>query len=1156
MFKISEITKMNEEISKIEDIKIGKKEEEIHIENNKIFKTQPVIYHMADIHIANNTDRYEEYLNVFERLYKILEKDSREKIILIAGDIFDNKITIKTYALSFVSLLVSNLVKYGDVILIDGNHDVNMTNEKTESTLSSMLTLPRKLNINGAERIHYLNENKMYKIKGINFVLTTMFTKEVTKIKNKNANEIYVGLYHGKVYGAKTDLEYKLDKNNCNFNTNDFKDYDIVCLGDIHKHQFLDKNKRIGYSGSLVQKDFGETVKNHGMILWDLNKLEGKFVEIPNDYCMIKCTLENKKLNIDEEIDLMEYKYIKAKITYKKCDAKNIDKIENKLRKKYNFKEITMYEEINIINDENLNVKIDDDIKKVLDEYILKSSNKEEEKMEMKKIVYKIIDENNLSLEKNIKKIELCSLEFENLFCYGKENFINFNKLNKIVGIIADNGWGKSSIIDVILYTIYQKCARTSGTKVLNKFKSNSKSLLKFKINDIPYEIERTIKKFKNKNEGELEIRKDGVNMNAEKMKNTNKLIEEIFGSYGELTDNNIILQNSNSFINKTNNEKKVAMYKIFGIESYDKLYQIIKNQINNLKKKITDESKNLIDTNDEKKINEEILKKSEKIKILTIELEKISEIIMEQNHYNIELKNIIGEQLDINEIIEEHKLLINELDEKNIEINNLIGKYILDENILDNINKDLEMERRKINEIQGKITNEKMKKIKIKNLENIDFKIKKIEKNKIQINEYKNKIELLSQNLSDKKIEDITNELKKLKLIVVDYESSKKFLEEYKKENNNLIEHKFNEKCEECNHNKKIHEKINYMGKINELTEFILNNNDVNTKINKLEIELESKQNINISHDKIKNLEMENNNLSELINLHDENIKNEANNKIIDIEIKKLEEEKNILDKKYDNDNKNYNKIKTLLKSIEKINIKTKELENIIFLWKKNEKEIDNLKKLTKDFSININKKKEVEHTIKELEKAKILLETELEYNNKNLEYIISLRKEISEYDKIYKLFSEDKLIENLLSQIINNCETIINNVLKDLTNFTLKFEIDSDGIGIYKNYGGELINAEFLSGYEMFISNIALRIAFGKLNRYIRTNFMIIDEGFASCSTTNILKINNAFDIIRKYYKWCIVVSHLDQIKNNFDYSYNITKINGTNDSNIIMN
>ena len=184
-------------------------------------------------------------------------------------------------------------------------------------------------------------------------------------------------------------------------------------------------------------------------------------------------------------------------------------------------------------------------------------------------------------------------------------------------------------------------------------------------------------------------------------------------------------------------------------------------------------------------------------------------------------------------------------------------------------------------------------------------------------------------------------------------------------------------------------------------------------------------------------------------------------------------------------------------------------------------------------------------------------MLQTNIDINNKNVKGISLVRNEINKYEKIYKLFTEDKLIENLLNQIISNTESIINNVLKDLTNFTLKFTISKDGISIEKKFNGELIDAKFLSGYEMFVSNIALRIAFGKLNRYIRTNFMIIDEGFNSCSSNNILKIGNSFDIIRKYYKWCIVVSHLDQIKNNFDYAYKITKLNNdpTNDSQILI-
>jgi hypothetical protein len=54
-----------------------------------------------------------------------------------------------------------------------------------------------------------------------------------------------------------------------------------------------------------------------------------------------------------------------------------------------------------------------------------------------------------------------------------------------------------------------------------------------------------------------------------------------------------------------------------------------------------------------------------------------------------------------------------------------------------------------------------------------------------------------------------------------------------------------------------------------------------------------------------------------------------------------------------------------------------------------------------------------------------------------------------------------------------------------------------------------------------------------------------LIIDEGFTSSSQNNLPKMESLFDVIRKYFKWCITVSHLDQIKSNYDYSHSIKKI-----------
>ena len=47
------------------------------------------------------------------------------------------------------------------------------------------------------------------------------------------------------------------------------------------------------------------------------------------------------------------------------------------------------------------------------------------------------------------------SFEFDNMFCYGKGNKIDFTKLDGTIGVVAPNHSGKSAIMDAIAYTIY-----------------------------------------------------------------------------------------------------------------------------------------------------------------------------------------------------------------------------------------------------------------------------------------------------------------------------------------------------------------------------------------------------------------------------------------------------------------------------------------------------------------------------------------------------------------------------------------------------------------------------------------------------------------------------------------------------------------------------
>lgn len=1119
----------------------------------------PVIYHIADIHITNSSERDDEYTKVFDKLYKILEADNEEKIIVLAGDLFDSKITFKTYALTTVSTFVSNLVKYGELILFDGNHDVNMSNSNVESTIKSMLTLSEKLSVEKMERIHYLNENKIYRIAGINFGLTTVHSRVATRVlpEQRVDGELYIGLYHGKVYGAKTDLGFRIDSQNSNFSTSDFSDYDIVCLGDIHKHQFLDENKRIAYSSSLVQKDFGESVSEHGVIRWDLDTLDGKFIPIHNEYCMINCTIHSNNLVIlGEQIDLNDYSYIKARITYKRDEQQKIAKYEKMLRKKFNFKEITMYEECVELDNLELGLGLStgtststntgtgtnknslcQDMRQVITDFVEKTSNDESTKNDIKKIMIGLIDSNDLNMDRKTKKIELCTLEFDNLFCYGTGNKIDFTKLSKINGISADNGYGKSSLIDVILYTMYQKCARTKNTGVLNKFKTDSWAKLTLKVNDVLYEIERKIVSKKTSKAETLKIYKNGENITGEHKNSSKEILEDIFGSYEEMIDNNIMLQHSDSFIMKTEKSKKDVMYKIFGIEPYDRLFQLIKNKILELKKQRVGEQNRLLSDLGLTDIKNNIQQNISLLRSLEVERDVLSKKILEQScdvmmlddlrkkypSYNANTFTSTNMGMEEQMLLEKTKSC-----EEKISRSNALGLiYTMGTGTGIGTGTGTGTGINLTEQIIGeRIIEERMKIKPIQTVGNIEHIKNTYEQNLKFLENYK--IQL--SNISDIEnfpgvgnIEKTRGELNSLKILLNKVEENKAFLKDYMEENKNLLDHRFNSKCADCKHNKDIHKKINYRGKIETIENFIKENQDVGEKIKVCEANINVLEKVAFLKTSIDKLEEQNNNLKPMIDLYNSVQENVVSNNVIENNIRMLNELNGFV--------KELSGLRVELGGLEK-------MKDIILT-------IRELEERVKDLDAGKYREAGIKTQIKDLEKHNVIMQTKIDSNEQTMERIKDINNEIMRYENASKIFSEDCLIEKILNRVMENAQTVANNVLKDLCDFTLGFDVDENGIGLYKIYKGEKIDARYLSGYEMFVSNIAIRISFGKLQRNTKSNFMIIDEGFSSCSIKNIMKMNCVFDVIRKNYSWCMVVSHLEQIRNNFDYTYEIKKV-----------
>jgi DNA repair exonuclease SbcCD nuclease subunit len=77
---------------------------------------------------------------------------------------------------------------------------------------------------------------------------------------------INIALFHGALWGSHTDSNWMIQgEERLGF----FKKYDFTMLGDIHKCQAMDPEKRIWYCGSTIQQNYGESGEK-GFLFWEI----------------------------------------------------------------------------------------------------------------------------------------------------------------------------------------------------------------------------------------------------------------------------------------------------------------------------------------------------------------------------------------------------------------------------------------------------------------------------------------------------------------------------------------------------------------------------------------------------------------------------------------------------------------------------------------------------------------------------------------------------------------------------------------------------------------------------------------------------------------------------------------------------------------------
>ena len=569
-----------------------------------------IIAHLADIHIRK-LHRFREYRDVFKRLYKKL-REVKPDLIYIGGDIAHGKLDTSPEEIRLLSDFFLYLCDIAPTLVIPGNHDCNLNNKSREDTLSPIVDLVKQINPN----IHYWKKSGVYELGDCKFGFLSVFdiTKEgKPNIKNlPKASDIKgdnkIAIYHGGV--GRFEVDTGMWMSDDVVKSTYFDGYDLVLLGDIHKRQFLNDDKTIAYPGSLIQQNFAE-VPEHGFLLWDVEKRKSEFIQVENDYGFKTVIVDNGKIQ-----NTMAFvpKYGNVKIKHKDTSVEQLRLIELELRKKYRHLKQIVTEKIDSIggklNAYKNKISIDDihDLK-VQNDLIEKIIRKENSNIDDKTIqrVFDINEMTNSSigLKNNLpRNIEwrLKYIEFDNMFSYGKKNIIDFTKLNGIIGVVAPNHSGKSALIDIIAYTIFDTCSRTfKAVEVLNNKSKNFEVKLSLEVNGVDYIIHRTGKlkvrtnrktgqvtklcpvsvKFYAEENGELIDLSGAARRNTQYGSGTNEEIRSILGSFDDFILTSLSLQNNGqNFVDKKQTERKQILSQFMGIDLFDKLYDIAKDDV------------------------------------------------------------------------------------------------------------------------------------------------------------------------------------------------------------------------------------------------------------------------------------------------------------------------------------------------------------------------------------------------------------------------------------------------------------------------------------------------------------------------------------------------------------------------------------------------
>jgi DNA repair exonuclease SbcCD ATPase subunit/DNA repair exonuclease SbcCD nuclease subunit len=558
--------------------------------------------HIADTHIKNLKYHY-EYKEVFKQLYEVLREENVDCIVH-CGDIAHTKTQISPEFVELCTGFFRNLASIAPTYIILGNHDGNLRNSSRQDAITPIVDAL------ACPDLHLL-KNAGETALNADYTLNVLSVfDEDNWMAPTDKDKINIALYHGSISGVKTDAGWVMERGEHDIKI--FDDFDFAFLGDIHKtNQTLDAEGRIRYPGSTIQQNHGET-NDKGILVWDIQDRDTWDVKHvvfknPKPFMTIELTpkgrmpkgidvvkgarlrlVSNNNLPLNKmkkAIDVAKHRFKPESITFLNRAAGtrgSVDALTYNLVKE-DLRDPVVQEEL--IEEYLKEYEIDDDLI---------------EEIHSINTHYNRIVEKEEEITRNVNW-KLTSFKFDNLFNFGEGNSIDFGKMSGIVGIFGKNYSGKTSIIDGLLFTLFNSTSKNErkNLNVINQHKEECSATAEFLIGENVYTVSRQCEKYVKKLKGEetLEAKTyldftsenlvtgDTTSENGLTRNDTDKNIRKIVGTLDDFLLSSMSSQHGAlQFINEGTTRRKEIFAKFLDLEVFEKKFKLAKEDSADMK--------------------------------------------------------------------------------------------------------------------------------------------------------------------------------------------------------------------------------------------------------------------------------------------------------------------------------------------------------------------------------------------------------------------------------------------------------------------------------------------------------------------------------------------------------------------------------------------